>query len=163
MQSRLPSAPPAQNTWIRSAPTGGHRAAGVTSSWRQSARGVRTSRNPGHAAGRGRGASFDLSLPGKLGLAGVVRDRQVPVKVTAVVDRDAGDLTRGTDETGGAEIQRRVGGDECVEVDQILALPQKCPVLGETGIYRHADYLAAVVNASLDRKSTRLNSSHLVI
>src|ERR1039457_3085419 len=44
-------------------------------------------------------------------MAGIVRDRQVPVKVTAVVDPDADDLTRGLDETCGAQIQRRTGGD----------------------------------------------------
>src|ERR1017187_10205036 len=50
---------------IRSTPTGGHRATGITSSWRESARGVRTSRHPGAAAaGRGRGGRFGRSPPG---------------------------------------------------------------------------------------------------
>ena len=45
-------------------------------------------------------------------MAGVVRDRQVPVKVTAVVDRDADDLTRGIDETCGGGSRATAGAAE---------------------------------------------------
>ena len=58
-------------------------------------------------------------------MAGVVRHRQVRVNVTAVVEREADDFTRGIDGTCGAQIQGRTGGDEGVEVNQLLVMPQK--------------------------------------
>jgi len=54
------------------------------------------------------------------------RDRHVPVKITArLVDGYTGDLTDGIDDTCGEQIQGRVRGDECVEVDHIAVLPQE--------------------------------------
>src|SRR5208283_5116876 len=81
-----------------------------------------------------------------LGTAGVVRHRQVRVNVKATVEREADDFTRGIDGTCAGQIQGRTRGDERVQVDQLLALPQKRSRV-ETGVYRHADDLADVVNA----------------
>src|ERR1035441_7352601 len=97
---------------------------GITSSWRQSARGPDRPQ-PWPRGGAGRLVrSFTRQCFGwrhrrcvpchnshALVTAGIVRDRQVSVKVTALVDRDADDLTRGIDETCGAQIQRRTGGE----------------------------------------------------
>ena len=66
-------------------------------------------------------------------MALVVWDRQVRVNVTAVVEREADDLARGIDGTCAGQIQGRTGGDEGVEVDQFLALPQKRARV-ETGV-----------------------------
>ena len=58
-------------------------------------------------------------------MAGVVRHRQVRVNVTSVVEREADDLTRAIDGTCGGEVQGRTGGDERVELNQLLVMPQK--------------------------------------
>src|ERR1039458_9862055 len=55
---------------IRSAPTGGHRATGITSSWRQSARGPDRPQ-PWPRGGAGQGASFDRSPPGNASDGGI--------------------------------------------------------------------------------------------
>src|SRR5579862_1155069 len=77
----------------------------------------------------------------------VLRNRHVPVEITGRVNSDADNLASGVDGASSGQIQSRVGGDERVEVDQILAQPYERSRV-EICVQRNSHDLALVINAN---------------